>query len=76
MVDDGIATGATVRVACEVVRQRGASRIVVATPVAPAGWTDGDESVSLLTPADFRAVGQWYDRFDQTTDAEVVDALG
>ena len=80
VVDDGIATGATARAACQVVRALGAARIVVATPVAPPGLEDrlldvADEFVCLDQPRHFAAVGQFYENFDQTTDAEVVDAL-
>jgi putative phosphoribosyl transferase len=80
LVDDGVATGSTMRAACAVARAEGAKRIVVAVPVAPAGWTDrferiADQCVSLATPEHFMAVGQWYRNFDQTTDDEVVDCL-
>jgi putative phosphoribosyl transferase len=80
VVDDGIATGATARAACQVARAMGAATIVLATPVAPPGLeyriTDvADEFVCLDQPRRFAAVGQFYDNFDQTTDAEVVDAL-
>jgi predicted phosphoribosyltransferase len=85
IVDDGIATGATARAACTVVRARGARRVVLAVPVAPADWVDSvngeagapvaDEYIALETPAHFMAVGQWYNDFRQTTDDEVVSAL-
>jgi predicted phosphoribosyltransferase len=58
----------------------GARRVVLAVPVAPAAWDppagDVDELVALLRPADFRAVGQWYDDFAPTSDDEVTEALG
>jgi putative phosphoribosyl transferase len=76
LVDDGIATGATMRAAIQALRQLGAGRIVVATPTS--AWstaqdlqTEVDEFVSLLRPEDFVSVGQWYDNFTQTTDDEV-----
>jgi putative phosphoribosyl transferase len=78
IVDDGIATGATARVACLVARARGASRIVVATPVAAPdslaaleAMPEVDEVVCLSAPSGFMAVGMHYLDFTQTTDAEV-----
>ncbi|MBB5843043.1 putative phosphoribosyltransferase [Conyzicola lurida] len=81
VVDDGVATGATAEVACRVIRQLGAEEIVLAVPVAPADWTlrlagAADEFVAVAAPRDFWAVGQWYARFDQTSDAEVIALLG
>lgn len=81
VVDDGIATGATALAACQVVRGQGAARVVLATPVAPAGWTErfadaADELVAVLQPGTFYAIGQFYEHFDQTTDDEVVEVLG
>jgi putative phosphoribosyl transferase len=81
VVDDGIATGSTARAACEVARAQGAARVVLAVPVAPPGWDTrladvADELVALATPEHFFAVGQYYDRFGQTTDDEVVASLG
>lgn len=79
IVDDGLATGATARVAVEVARSRGASRVVVAVPVAPAETTAAglaaDELVRVLTPHAFRAVGQFYANFAPTSTAEVVALL-
>lgn len=80
IVDDGIATGSTVRAACHVARAHGAARVVVATPVAPpetvtALRRDADEVVALTTPERFGAIGQFYADFTQTTDAEVVRLL-
>lgn len=80
VVDDGIATGASARAACQVVRALGAARIVLATPVAPPGLERrladvADEFVFLDQPRRFVAVGQFYRDFDQTTDAEVIAAL-
>jgi putative phosphoribosyl transferase len=80
VVDDGIATGSTARAACRVVRARGASRVVLAVPVAPPDavssmGADADEVVCLLTPEAFWAVGQFYADFRATTDEEVADLL-
>lgn len=80
VIDDGIATGSTARAACLVARAEGARRVVVATPVAPPGWTArledaADELVAIATPQRFHGVGQWYDDFTQTTDDEVVTFL-
>jgi len=80
LVDDGIATGSTFSAAVRALRQQGPARIVMAVPVAAADAWDTlrpmvDEAVALLTPADFRAVGQWYEDFGQTTDAEVASLL-
>ncbi|ROQ26410.1 putative phosphoribosyltransferase [Streptomyces sp. PanSC19] len=80
VVDDGLATGATALAACRVVRARGAARIVLAVPVAPRGWTtrvgdDADEAVSVHTPDLFFAIGQFYQDFSQTPDAEVIACL-
>lgn len=80
VVDDGVATGATAVAACRSVRSRGASHVVLATPVAPAGWRPGhdvcDEYVCLAPEPDFWAVGQFYDDFTQTEDPEVERLLG
>lgn len=80
VVDDGVATGSTARAACDVARAEGAGEIVLAVPVAPRDWEErmagaADRFVAVETPDGFRAVGQFYRRFAQTTDAEVVDAL-
>ncbi|HET9546331.1 MAG TPA: phosphoribosyltransferase family protein [Desertimonas sp.] len=80
VVDDGIATGSTAIAALQVVRVLGASRVVLATPVAPHGIERrvapfADELVVLDTPRWFSAVGQFYDDFDQTSDAEVIACL-
>jgi len=78
VVDDGVATGATAKVACLMARQRGAASVVLAVPVAsPDAAVDLlaspaiDELVCLATPPTFMAVGQYYLDFGQTTDAEV-----
>jgi putative phosphoribosyl transferase len=80
VVDDGVATGATARAACQVVAQLGAVRVVLAVPVAPQGWVRGfrgvaDELVDLITPRQFSAIGRWYSDFSQTTDEEVIACL-
>lgn len=76
LVDDGLATGSTMRAAITAVRQRNPACIVVAVPVAPPDTVstlrdEVDDVVVLLTPAWFSAVGQWYADFSQTTDEEV-----
>jgi putative phosphoribosyl transferase len=81
LVDDGVATGATMRAAVDVVRAHGAARVVVAVPVAAADAIEAlrasvDELVVLLAPADLGGVGLWYADFTQTTDAEVASLLG
>ncbi|MBX7435501.1 dienelactone hydrolase family protein [Mycobacterium sp. Y57] len=80
IVDDGIATGATARAACQVARAHGASRVVLAVPIGPddiaerfAGYAD--EVVCLQAPTYFHAVGQGYRNFTQTSDDEVVALL-
>ncbi len=80
IVDDGIATGSTARAACQVARAAGASRVVLAVPVAPAGTAEAlagiaDEFVCLEMPADFVAVGQFYRNFAQVSDEEVIACL-
>lgn len=76
VVDDGLATGATMEAAVRALRTLGAARIVVAVPVASAEARDriallADEIVCLETPRYFSAVGQWYRDFEQTSDTEV-----
>jgi predicted phosphoribosyltransferase len=76
LVDDGLATGSTMRAAVKAVRQRQPSRVVVAVPVGARETCDelsaiADEVVCVRTPEPFSAVGQWYLDFDQTTDEEV-----
>lgn len=80
VVDDGIATGGTVRVALKAIRKANAARIVLAVPVAPRDTLESlhdeaDEVVCLSVPDHFRAVGFHYDNFEQTSDAEVVACL-
>ena len=80
LVDDGLATGSTMRAAVLALRQRQPARIVVAVPVAPLKTfvefrTVADEIICVLTPEYFDAVGSWYDDFSQTTDEEVRNLL-
>lgn len=76
LVDDGVATGSTMRAAVTALRQKGPREIVVGVPVASRYICDelqeeSDETVCLYTPLDFFAVGQWYKEFSQTSDDEV-----
>lgn len=80
VIDDGIATGSTARAACRVARAAGAAQVVLAAPLAPppsvhALARDADEVVVLETPPAFWAIGQFYEDFSQTSDAEVVELL-
>ena len=80
LVDDGLATGSTMRAAVEALRQEGPARIVVAVPVSSPETCDAfrdvaDEVVCAETPEPFRGVGMWYDDFSQTTDDEVGELL-
>jgi putative phosphoribosyl transferase len=80
LVDDGLATGATMRAAAAALRQQAAAKIIVAVPVgAPSTCHEirsvADEVVCLQTPGSFMGVGQYYEDFSQTTDEEVRDLL-
>jgi predicted phosphoribosyltransferase len=80
LVDDGLATGSTMRAAAESVRQQAPSRLVAAVPAAAPQVCDDlrdavDEMICLITPEPFHAVGLWYTDFSQTTDDEVRDLL-
>lgn len=80
LVDDGLATGATVRAAIVSLREAGAARIVVAVPVGTTSACrkirqEADDLVCLYTPEPFFGVGQWYDNFMQTPDEEVLALL-
>ena len=80
LVDDGLATGATMRAAVKAMRQRGATKIVVAVPVGPPDTCQelaqaADEIISLSTPPFFQAVGQYYEDFSQTADDDVRELL-
>jgi predicted phosphoribosyltransferase len=76
LVDDGLATGWTMRAAVELLRTREPARLVVAVPIASQSTCSAlggevDEMICLVTPEPFRAVGLWYEDFSQTTDDEV-----
>lgn len=79
VVDDGVATGSTARVACEIARHLGASRVVLAVPVGPPEtlrrFAEADEVVWVSMPAEFIAVGHHYRDFSPTTDEEVIVLL-
>ncbi|MFC9324495.1 phosphoribosyltransferase family protein [Kitasatospora sp. NPDC057015] len=80
VVDDGVATGSTARTACDIVRARGAGRVVLAVPVAPRDWISrlgdaADELVCVAMPSPFFAIGEFYQDFTQTEDAEVLRCL-
>ncbi len=80
LVDDGIATGATMLAVIESMRKLGAKKVVVAVPTSSvdaykAVESSADEVVSLIVDPDFQAVGQYYDTFDQTSDDEVIRLL-
>lgn len=80
VVDDGVATGGTAVASVRWAKAQGASKVVLAVPVAPGASLarlrhEADEVVVLAAPEPFFAVGEWYRRFDQTSDAEVVAAL-
>ena len=84
IVDDGIATGSTVRAACLVARAQGAARVILAAPIAPpiappsaieALRRFADEVIVLQSPESFGAIGQFYDDFSQTSDEEVARLL-
>src|SRR5437764_1569652 len=80
LVDDGLATGATMRAAVKALRQRGVTRIVVAVSVGPPDTCreleeEADETICLSTPPFFQAVGQYYEDFSQTSDDDVRELL-
>ena len=80
LVDDGLATGATMRAAITALRQSGPARIIVAVPTAAPDICEefkkqADEIICYMTPAPFLAVGRWYEDFGQTTDDEVCALL-
>jgi putative phosphoribosyl transferase len=80
LVDDGIATGSTMKAAVEAIRQLNPKMIVVAAPVASLNSCEHleevvDHLVILHTPAQFRSVGEFYEHFAQTSDGEVTSLL-
>lgn len=80
LVDDGLATGATMRAAVKALRQRDVAKIVVAVPVGPPDTCreieqEADETTCLSTPPFFQAVGQYYEDFSQTSDEDVRELL-
>jgi putative phosphoribosyl transferase len=81
VVDDGVATGSTLRAALGFVRRMGAATVVCAVPVGPQFTIESlsqvaDEVVCPIVPAAFRSVGEWYGDFSQTTDERVLTLLG
>ena len=80
IVDDGLATGSTMKAALAALRKQQPAKLVVAVPTAPPETcdslrADADEVICAVTPDPFLAVGAWYRGFDQTTDDEVRDLL-
>jgi predicted phosphoribosyltransferase len=80
LVDDGVATGSTMRVAISALREQRVGRIILATPVAPptVRWEMEalvEDFVALVMPEDFFGVGQWYDDFTQVSDDTVYELL-
>jgi putative phosphoribosyl transferase len=78
IIDDGLATGTTMRATAVAMRQQGPARIIVAVPVAAPETCDEfrnlvDEVVCAITPRELYAVGLWYDDFSQTSDDEVCE---
>ncbi len=81
LIDDGLATGATVRVAVKALKERGVKKLIVAVPVGDRGTCDSlrgqvDDLVCLSTPHPLESIGQWYEEFEQTSDEEVIQLLG
>lgn len=80
LTDDGIATGSTMKLAVQALQQRGAQKIVVAIPVAPADTVAelqeiADEVICLSEPEPFGSVGRWYENFEQLDDTQVCRIL-
>lgn len=80
LVDDGLATGSTMRAAVRALKAQNPTAVIVAVPTAPSETCerlrqDADEVVCAITPEFFYAVGAWYEHFDQTTDEEVIELL-
>jgi putative phosphoribosyl transferase len=81
LVDDGLATGSSMRAAVLALRSKEPARVIVAVPTAPPQTCErlrgiAEEVVCAITPRAFWAVGAWYERFDQVSDEEVVELLG
>ncbi|HEX6105544.1 MAG TPA: phosphoribosyltransferase [Gemmatimonadales bacterium] len=81
LVDDGLATGSTMRAAAAALRSQHPRRLIAAVPVAPAQTCEAlrgevDEVVCTRTPEPFHSVGEWYENFEQTSDEEVRRLLG
>jgi putative phosphoribosyl transferase len=81
LVDDGLATGSTMRAAIEAARRHDPAEVVAAVPVAAPSTCQSlrslaDEVVCAVTPRNLYAVGQWYRDFEQTSDADIADLLG
>jgi putative phosphoribosyl transferase len=80
LVDDGVATGSTLKAALRSLQKRGAKTVTVAVPVGPSDTIrelkrEADRVVCLATPEPFYAIGEFYEDFDQTTDEEVIELL-
>jgi len=80
LIDDGLATGSTMRAAVRALRRMDPAAIVVAVPTAAPSTCEefrsiADECICTITPEPFRAVGLWYENFEQTGDEEVIDLL-
>lgn len=80
IVDDGIATGGTIRAAIAACRARGATEVIVAVGVAPPQAIESlareaDDAIAAMAPRRMTSVGEWFDDFAQTTDGEVLAAL-
>ncbi len=80
LVDDGIATGATIRAAVSFIKKHGAQKIIVAAPIAAADACaeiahDVDEVVAVIQPKHFGGISAFYQKFDQTSDREVMELL-
>ena len=80
LIDDGVATGATMKAAIETLREARTEKLVVALPVSPSDTADelrgiSDEFICIETHSDFLSVGNYYQDFTQVSDEEVVDLL-
>lgn len=80
LIDDGLATGLTMRAAVQALRQESARKVVVAVPIAPPDTCDAmrqevDDIICVITPEPFLAVGIWYADFSETSDEEVRELL-